>query len=164
MLIRRARKTDLSAIDVMMARAYGPQMAASYPPSLLILAVPFITRAQPALVASGRYSVAEDEAGRILGAGGWSLARAGRGTTAPGRADVRHLAVDAAAAGQGVGRALMQRSFAEAAAAGATWLHCTATLNAVPFYERLDFTPIGPVTVPLAPAIALPALAMWRDL
>ncbi|NDV02469.1 GNAT family N-acetyltransferase [Pseudoroseicyclus tamaricis] len=154
--IRPATGADIAGIDAMMGRAWSRQMAGAYPPSLLILAVPYISRAQPALVTSGRYYVAE-EAGRILGAGGWSGGEAGRG-------DVRHVAVDASAAGRGIGRALMERSIAAARDAGVTRLNCTATLNAVPFYEAVGFRALGPTSVRLGPALSLPCTAMVREL
>ena len=112
--------------------------------------------AQPELVASGRYIVVEAE-GRIIGAGGWSDRR-------DGRAEVRHVAVDAAEAGRGVGRALMERVFDDARAAGRSALGCTATLNAVPFYERMGFAAHHRTAVPLGGGLTLPAMAMQRDL
>ncbi|WP_373354701.1 GNAT family N-acetyltransferase [Pseudoroseicyclus sp. CXY001] len=154
--IRPAMPADIAGIDAMMSRAWSAQMQGAYPPSLLILAIPFISRAQPALLASGRYYVAEAE-GRILGAGGWSLRGAGG-------ADVRHLAVDAGAAGQGIGRALMAESLSAAGEAGAVEMQATATLNAVGFYERLGFAVTGETQVRLGPALALPCRTMRRAL
>ncbi len=37
-----------------------------------------------------------------------------------------------------------------------------STLTAVPFYEAMGFTVIGPITVPLGPGIDFPAVSMRR--
>jgi hypothetical protein len=48
--------------------------------------------------------------------------------------------------------------------AGMTWMHCTSTRTAEPFYTALGFTRLRAVTVPLGPGIAFPAIDMRRDL
>jgi N-acetylglutamate synthase-like GNAT family acetyltransferase len=63
-----------------------------------------------------------------------------------------------------VGRLLMERVFGTAREAGVQRMECLSTLTAVPFYRALGFLEVGPVTVPLAPGIDFPAVAMWREL
>jgi hypothetical protein len=58
----------------------------------------------------------------------------------------------------------MMAVFAQARDAGMRRLECLSTLTAVPFYAAMSFATRGPVTVPLAPGIDFPAVAMVRDL
>ena len=97
--IRPSRDSDLAAVDALLARSYPKLLKADYPPSVLVTALPIISRARPELVGCGSYYVAEEE-GRIIGAGGWT--RDGR------RADlghIRHVVTDDRAVRRGVGRA-----------------------------------------------------------
>lgn len=163
--IRRAGRGDIAAVDALLARAYPRLLKADYPASVLVTALPLISRAQPALLMSGTYNVAEDAAGRILGAGGWTAAFPGDPRPAEaGRANVRHVVTDDRATRRGVGRAVLARILAEARAAGMVWMHCLSTRTAVPFYQAMGFTALGTVTVALAPGIDFPAVAMRRDL
>ncbi|MFC2969689.1 GNAT family N-acetyltransferase [Acidimangrovimonas pyrenivorans] len=167
-LIRIARAADLAAIDALFARSYGRLLAADYPPSIRVTAIPLLSRAQPRLVTSGRYYVAVGAEGTILGAGGWSPAGPGQEADPlpeaadVGRAHVRHLVTDAGHTRRGIGRALMGRVFAEARTAGIHRLDCLATRTAVPFYSALGFVTLGPVEVALRPGIDFPAIRMQR--
>jgi GNAT superfamily N-acetyltransferase len=163
MLIRVATAGDIAAIDAVLARAYPRLLKADYAPSVLVTALPIIARAQPGLVTSGRYFVA-DEDGRIFGAGGYSRAAPGTGQSRAGLAHVRHVVTDDRAVRRGVGRALLTHVMAQARADGATRMHCISTRTAVPFYQAMGFQVVGPVTVPLAPGIDFPAVEMTRGL
>ncbi|WP_102223432.1 GNAT family N-acetyltransferase [Acidimangrovimonas sediminis] len=155
--IRTASRADLTAIDALLSRSYGRQLAMAYPPSLVVMAVPILSRAQPRLIGSGTYYVAE-EAGMIVGAGGWT-----RGVF-PGFAHVRHVVTDAGRGRSGIGRAVLEHGFATARAAGMTRLACMATLNAEGFYARLGFRSLGRISVPLGPGIDFPAVRMEKRL
>jgi GNAT superfamily N-acetyltransferase len=161
--LRRASLADLSAVDRLLQRSYPRLLAADYPPSTLVLAVPRLVRAQPVLLASGRYFLAEDAEGRVLAAGGWSAARP-QGGRSSDRGEVRHVATDPDALRRGIGRALLTRVMEDARAAGVLWLDCLSTRTAVPFYATLGFRLVQPVTVPLAPGISFPAVRMLADL
>ena len=155
--VRLAVPGDLAAVDALFARAYPRLLKADYPPSLQVMALPRLARAQPQLLASGRYFVAEWE-GRIVGAGGYSM-RAG-GTFA----HVRHVVTDDRLTRRGIGRALLGRVFLEARAAGCGGLHCLATRSAEPFYAALGFRRIRATSVALAPGIDFPVIEMQRGL
>ena len=127
-----------------------------YPPSTLVLAVPLIARAQPRLLASGRFTLAEAD-GVPVGAGGWSPA-------GPGCAAVRHLVTDHRRVRQGIGRAVLGRAMAEARAEGVSEMVADATLTAVPFYAALGFRQIASVSVTLRPGIEFRAMRMRRSL
>jgi N-acetylglutamate synthase-like GNAT family acetyltransferase len=163
--IRRARPGDLAAVDQLLARSYPRLLAADYPPSVMITAVPIISRARPELLASGRYFLALDADGRVVGAGGWSAGRPdGSGGTVPETGHVRHVATDPDATRQGIGRRLMTEAMQDAAIAGVRRLECLSTLTAVPFYAALGFQVLGRTEVPLAPGIVFPAIRMQADL
>jgi GNAT superfamily N-acetyltransferase len=161
--LRHAEPADLSAVDRLMQRSYTKLLSADYPPSTMVLAVPRLARAQPALLKSGSYFLAEDGAGRVLAAGGWTRGRRpGSGPVDAG--SVRHVATDPSVLRQGVGRALMHRVIQDATQAGMLWLDCLATRTAVPFYEALGFRALFPTEVTLAPGIQFPVLRMIAEL
>lgn len=162
--IRPAGRADIAAVDALLARAYPRLLKADYPPSLLVTALPLISRAQPRLVTCGTYHVACDGAGRIVGAGGWTAAAPGDGRRDPGRANVRHVVTDDRETRKGIGRRLMTHILDEARASGATWMHCLSTRTAVPFYAAMGFERLGDTLIPLRPGIEFPAVAMRRDL
>ena len=162
--LRRAALTDLDGIDRLLGRSYPRLLAADYPPSALVLAVPRFARAQPELLSSGRYFVAEGPQGRILGAGGWSRRNpAGRSAVA-GTGHVRHVATDPDVARQGVGRMVMMRVMQEAREAGVRWLDCLSTRTAVPFYQALGFRSMHAQELLLGPGISFPVMRMLIDL
>ena len=164
--VRVAEPADLAAIDELLSRSYPVQLKHDYPPSVMVLALPLIARANPRLVASGSYYVV-GEAGGLVGAGGWTRsAPAGR----PGRlrrvgaAHVRHVVVDHRRTRRGIGRLLMDRILDDAAGDGATFIECLSTRTAVPFYGACSFAVRGPVDVTLAPGIEFPSVRMTRRL
>ena len=161
--IRPATPADIGAVDALLARSYGPLLRADYAPSVLVLVLPRMARAQPRLLASGRYFLAEEE-GALLGAGGWSAEPPGGGAPIPALAHVRHVATDARAVRRGVGRALMGRVIEEARAAGMQRLSCLSTLNAVPFYEALGFRTRRRLDLAFVPGVPFPAVEMERPL
>jgi GNAT superfamily N-acetyltransferase len=169
LIIRTARLSDMAAVDTLLARSYPRLLAADYPPSVMVLALPIISRARPELLASGQYFLAFGADGKLLGAGGWSAGAPGpsdqpAGQAGPARTGhVRHVATDPAAVRQGVGRAVMAAVFAAAKAAGVTAMDCLSTRTAVPFYKSIGFQVIGPIEVPLRAGIVFPAVQMICD-
>ncbi|SPH17304.1 hypothetical protein DEA8626_00821 [Defluviimonas aquaemixtae] len=156
--IRIATLSDLAAVDALLARAYPRLLAKHYPPSLRVMAVPHLARAQPALLASGRYYLAVNGTGQVLGAGGWSPSRRKE------HADIRHFVTDDRHVRRGIGREIMERIFADVKAAGIARLDCLATRMAVPFYGAMGFAELGPVRINLGPGIDFPAVRMQRTL
>jgi GNAT superfamily N-acetyltransferase len=162
--LRPATPADLAGVDALLARSYPKLLARDYPPSVLVTALPLIARARPELMRSGTYWVAIASDGAIVGAGGWTRGAPGDGGRADGVGHVRHVVTDAGRVRQGIGRALMERAIAQAAAAGVRRLDCLSTRTAVPFYAVLGFVARGPVEVPLRPGIVFPAVRMERVL
>lgn len=168
--VRPATPADMSAVDALLARAYPRLLAADYPPSVLVTALPIISRARPELLAGGRYFLAVAEDGSVLGAGGYSLHapadphRAGSGRSPGGVGHVRHVVTDDRQIRRGIGRAILNRIFAHARREDVTLLECLATRTAVPFYLAIGFQALGPVDVPLRPGIVFPAVRMQKTL
>lgn len=162
--LRTALPSDLAALDRLLGRSYPRLLAPDYPPSTLVLAVPRFARAQPELLQSGRYFVAEDAQGRILAAGGWSRRSPSGGEAMETTGHVRHVATDPDVVRQGLGRMIMTRVMLEARAAGIRWLDCLSTRTAVPFYQTLGFRIMHPKDLALGPGIAFPVVRMLADL
>lgn len=159
-LIRAATKSDLAGIDALLGHSYPALLKGAYPPSLLVTAIPLISRAQPHLVASGSYFVVLDE-DEIVGAGGWTRAAPGtRGGGVKGVGHIRHVVTDHNRVRQGIGRQLMAHIFETARAEGIETLECYSTLMAVPFYESFGFVRLRDINVPLRPGIDLPSVHM----
>jgi len=156
--LRPATPADTAAVDALLQRTYPRLLKADYPPSVLVAAIPAMTRARPQLMSCGTYYLAVED-GQVLGAGGWTpdRKRAGWG-------DIRHVVTDDRQLRRGIGRAIMEHSFETARAAGITQMECWATLTAEPFYASVGFERIGPMTVQLQGAIDFPAIRMQRAL
>lgn len=161
--IRPATKADIGAVDALLARCYPRLLKQDYPPSVLVLALPRISRAQPELVTSGTYYVAEDNGG-IVGVGGWTPQAPGSGKITRGVGHIRHVGTDPDTLRRGVGRALLDHIVTQTKAQGLRRLLCTSTRTAVPFYEAMGFERRAEITVPLGPGIDFPAIEMERHL
>lgn len=152
--VRPSDISDFPAGDALLSRSYPKLLTADYLPSVLVTALPLISRAQPKLLTCGTYYVAQ-EAGRTLGAGEWTPDRARSGL-----GHIRHLVTDDRVLRRGVGRAILDHILAEAKMAGVTELECWSTRTAVGFYTAVGFLSEGAMCFPLAPGIAFPAVRM----
>lgn len=162
--VRSATPADLAAVDALLGRSYPALLKGAYPPSVLVTAIPLISKANPQLLASGTYFVVIDS-DEIVGAGGWTKgAPAGGGATRRGWGHVRHVVTDHRRVREGIGKVLMTHIFATASASGIAGLDCLSTLVAVPFYAALGFETVGPVSVTLRQGIEFPSVLMRRSL
>lgn len=161
--LRVATKQDIAAVDALLARAYPRLLKPDYAPSMLVLALPKISRAQPELVSCGTYYLVEQN-GELLGAGGWTAAAPGKGGLTRGVGHIRHVVTDDRATRRGVGRALLTHIAQNAKAQGLRRLQCYSTLTAAPFYGAMEFDTLGQITIPLGPGIDFPAVEMERHL
>ncbi len=160
--IRPATFADLSELDQLFARSYPVLLKKDYPPSVLVTAIPLISRANPRLVASGTFFLACREDGRIVGAGGWTHSAPPGFPAGRGVGNIRHVVTDKDHQRQGIGRCLMEHVFTTASTEGIGRLDCLSTRTAVPFYAASGFRVLGPVEVQLAPGIDFPAVRMQR--
>ncbi|WP_299698932.1 GNAT family N-acetyltransferase [uncultured Tateyamaria sp.] len=158
MIIRPTTKADMAVVDALLARTYPKLLKANYPPSVLVTALPIISRARPELLVCGTYYVVEED-GAVLGAGGWTRDKRDRRL-----GHIRHVVTDDRALRRGVGRRLMSHCFDVARAAGVKRMECWATRTAVPFYAAVGFVEAGPIDVQLQSGIVFPSVRMLRDL
>ena len=140
MTLRVAERRDLAAIDAMLGASYPILLKPDYPASILVTAVPLISKANPALVASGTYFVVLlDE--QVVGAGGWTAAAPPGFRGATGVGHIRHVVTDHRFVRRGIAARLMTEVFETAKRAGIQRLECLSTRTAVPFYVACGFIP-----------------------
>jgi GNAT superfamily N-acetyltransferase len=154
--LRPSTLEDLAAVDALLARSYPVLLREDYPPSVLVTALPLISRAQPELLVSGSYYVATEGAG-ILGAGGWTVDR-----QTPSKAHIRHLVTDYRHLRRGIAGQIVSLSMRIAKDRGIDEMECWSTYTAEPFYQAMGFETLALIDVPLAPGIAFPAKRMRR--
>lgn len=162
--IRPTTAADLAAVDALLAASYPALLKRDYAPSVLVTALPLISRANPALLQSGRYFVAEDDTGQALAAGGWSRGAPQGGVGLPEIGHVRHVATHPAHLRKGLAQAILSRALSDALAAGVERMICQSTHTAVPFYRAMGFRPRGEIVISLRPGITFPAIEMERPL
>lgn len=161
--IRTAQAGDLAAIERVLAASYPSLMAGAYESALLARALPMMLRAQPRLVGSGTYYVAEAD-GEIVGCGGWSREAPDAPAGAAGIAHIRHFAVASDWIRRGIGRALYRRCEQRARAAGIGVFECYSSLNGEPFYRALGFARLAVIEVAMGPGTSLPSIHMRREI
>ncbi len=161
--VRVATRDDRDPISAVLAASYPPLMQTHYSASVLARALPLMIVANPDLLRSKTYYVAETEDRRIVGCGGWTLARPGTGAVEAGLAHIRHFATHPDWTGQGVGRAIFATCRKGAASAGAIRLECYASLNAEAFYAALGFAALEPFDVALDEDVIFRSMRMIRD-
>jgi N-acetylglutamate synthase-like GNAT family acetyltransferase len=162
--IRVAGLEDAAAVDRLLQESYPKLMASSYDEELLAPALAVMTRANPSLLGSGTYYVAELSTGMLVGCGGWTRERPGAGTVEAHVGHVRHFAVHPGWTRRGIGRAIYGLCERAARAVGATAFECYSSLNAEEFYRALDFKRIREIDLELQPRVTLRAVLMRRDI
>jgi GNAT superfamily N-acetyltransferase len=160
--IRLTTPADGLAVSGLLQASYPALMISAYDAGVLDSALPLMTRANPKLLASGRYYVARDSDGAVIGCGGWTPERPGTTESSPGIGHIRHFGTHPDWIGCGIGRAIYQHCEDQARAEGITVLECYASLNGVPFYTALGFVALAPIMVRLANIADLPSLHMRR--
>lgn len=162
-IIRAATPADESSVTELLRAAYSALLRPAYDDDLIAAALPYVGRANPALLRSGTFYVAESAVDGLIGCGGWSAARPGTGERESGLAHLRHFATRPDRARSGVGRAIHARCEEAARSAGMVRLECCASLNAEPFYASLGLKTVGRCDVPMG-KILMPCLIMKRDI
>lgn len=162
--IRATTQGDTTAVAAVLKGSYPVLLAPAYDPALLAKALPLMTRANPVLLASGTYYLAEAADGTPVGCGGWTFERPGAPDDPidPALAHIRHFATHPDWTGRGIGRALFERCLADAGAAGACRFEAWSTLVAEAFYRRMGFETIDRFEVAMGPEVRFPSVRMVR--
>jgi GNAT superfamily N-acetyltransferase len=159
--VRVARPADANVVGEVLAASYPVLMAGAYDAALLDHALPLMTRANPRLLDSGTYYVAEIE-GEPVGCGGWTFEEPGLGTLVPGIAHIRHFGVSVHFVGRGVGRALYNQCVVDARRAGVRQMECYSSLNGERFYGALGFRIVRCIDVQMGAKLVFPSIHMSR--
>lgn len=162
--VRASTEADSDTVTALLQKSYAVLLKHAYDADTLDAALPLITKAQPDLLVCGSYYVAEDDTGRIIGAGGWTKhSPTGQGET-PDNGNIRHFGTDPAQTGKGIGRALMSRCISDALAAGVIEFNCYSTLNSKAFYRACGFRSVEPFPITLPGGVVFPSVRMTRSL
>ncbi|MDH3737912.1 MAG: GNAT family N-acetyltransferase [Alphaproteobacteria bacterium] len=162
--VRIATPTDDARVSDLLKASYTELMPTAYDAATLALVLPAMTRANPALLATGTYFVAETVNGHIVGCGGWTKERPGSGDVALGLGHIRHFATHPNWLGRAIGRTIYDSSEAQAHSAGIRQFECYASLNAEGFYAALGFTPVRRVEVQMGEDMTFPSILMVRSI
>ncbi|MEO0680339.1 MAG: GNAT family N-acetyltransferase [Pseudomonadota bacterium] len=130
--LRRAGPRDADAVSALLEACYSELYRGWYPDEAVTRAAPALARAPHALLASGRYRIAEID-GRPAAAGGWSLRPGAReGHLRLFGTHPRHLR-------RGAAGAILQDCLEEARREGVKRMDCVSSLPAEPFYSAHGF-------------------------
>jgi N-acetylglutamate synthase-like GNAT family acetyltransferase len=165
-VVRVAGPDDAAAVETVLRASYPHLMALGYSADLLTRALPLMTRANPALLRSGTYYLAEAQVGAVVGCGGWTLERPGAMSAAidPTLGHIRHFATHPDWIRCGIGRALLERCVADARRVGVQRFECCSSVVAEPFYGALGFVAVESIAVDMGSGIVFPSVRMIRHL
>lgn len=158
--IRIAAPSDQAGVSALLKTSYTALMARDYSPEVLAAALPLICQANPVLLRSGTYYIAENSDGEIVGCGGWTPQRPGEGEILQGLGHIRHFATHPIWTRQGIASALLTRCKADARAQNISRLECYSSLSARNFYAALDFQACGSIDVQLSDECVFPSVRM----
>lgn len=160
--VRPATPEDETAVSAVLEASYGALMPSGYDAETLAAVLPVMAKANPTLLASGTYYVADAAGQGIVGCGGWSRERPGTGETEAGRAHIRHFGTHPDWLGRSVGRAIFQACLDDARAAGIRRFECYSSLNAEGFYAALGFEAVRRTTIPMGAGTEMATVVMER--
>ena len=160
--IRAATADDQEMLSQLIAASYAT-LKGSYDPHGLDAVLPHISTANPKLLASGTYYVAEID-GQAAGCGGWTVEKPGSGEVVEGVGHIRHFATHPSFLRRGVAGRLLQHCLGEARRTGIRTMMSQSTLPAEQFYASAGFQRVGIVQVEMAPGLILPAIEMRLEL
>ena len=154
MSIRRATDQDRQGIWNVHLRAIREVCSGSYSEQQVTAWANLLSPASYVAVVRERVLLVSEDAGCITGFGQLNQAS--------GEVEAVYVLPDRQR--EGIGEALLRSLEEEARAAGFTKLSLSATLNAVPFYERCGYTREAPTVHRLANGIDLPCVRMSKEL
>lgn len=179
-IVRLATPADISALDTLIAASARALSRGFYSPAETEAAIKYVFGVNNQLIADGTYFVIDDGT-TIVACGGWSfratlyggdqrpMAEERRASpelppASPTRtAKIRAFFVSPTHARQGLGVRLMDACVDAATAAGFERLELMSTLPGVPFYRRLGFRELEPVSDTLPDGTTIAFVRMDRE-
>lgn len=143
--IRHARPADIPAIRAMQQRSMWVLGGHFYSDDEIAGFLTEFGTMDDAIVEEGHFFVAENQARKTLGSGGWTRRRPryesglGDGHDTEASPTVRGVFVDPAAQRRGIASSIMARVERDALEHGVRELALTATLSGAALYERLGY-------------------------
>lgn len=162
--IRIAGTADDAMVSEVLRRSYTALMPDGYEAETLQVALPLMVKANPVLLRSGTYYLAETDDGIAVGCGGWTAERPGSGEITPGLGHIRHFATHPDWLGRGVGKMIFDHCADVARVSGITEFECYSSLNAEKFYAALGFVRVKKMEVPMGPTARFPSIVMRKTL
>jgi N-acetylglutamate synthase-like GNAT family acetyltransferase len=140
-------------------------MRAAYDEVVLEPALELMMKANPVLLASGTFYVAESNDRVVIGCGGWTREPPpGDHEVGPNLGHIRHFATHPEWTNRGVGRAIYDLCEADARSVGIDSFECNSALNAEGFYSAVGFESIRKLDVALQPDVVFPGVLMHREI
>ena len=163
--VRPATLADEAAVSALLQASYPILMSAAYDELVLGPALELMTKANPALLASGTFYVAESNDRVVVGCGGWTR-EPPPGDHAGGSnlGHIRHFATHPEWTKRGIGRAIYAVCEADARSAGINSFDCNSALNAEGFYAAVGFDSVRKLDVALGPDVVFSGVLMHRQI
>jgi GNAT superfamily N-acetyltransferase len=171
---RAARRADVPAIAELVEASIRGLGALHYDARQIDASLRHVFGVDTRMIDDGTYLVVED-AGRVVGAGGWSARRTPFGGDRAGGvrdarlrdpardpAVLRAFYVHPARARRGIGRALLAASETAARAAGFRRFELVATRSGLPLYAAAGYVEREPLEIPLGDGLLLEAVRMEK--
>ncbi len=155
---------DRDLVSSLLRESFPVLMRSAYDAKLLERVLPRMTIAQPDLLASGSYYVAEAPDGKVIGCGGWTKERPGTNEIRANVGHIRHFGVHPEWTRCGVGKALYSRCKQDARHAGISKLECYSSLNGEGFYSALGFRRLAQIEVDVFDGLRFPSVHMVADI
>ena len=162
--VRVSTPDDSALVSSVLQASYPELMRPAYDAELLERVLPRMTVAQPGLLASGSYYVAEAPGGAIIGCGGWTRERPGTNETQADVGHIRHFGVHPDWTRCGVGKALYARCKRDARDAGLSQFECYSSINGEAFYSALGFRRLAQIDVEMFDGVSFPSVHMVADI
>jgi GNAT superfamily N-acetyltransferase len=172
--LRKATLEDHDTLCELIARSIRQLGASDYSQPQIEAALRGAFGVDTALIRDGTYFVALSDTDEIVACGGWSRRRTLFGSDARAERDessldprsdaakIRAFFVDPAHARRGLGRAILERSEAEALSVGFSTFELMATLPGVRLYQKCGYVAGEAVTYPLPDGLSIRFVPMSK--
>ena len=147
--IRVATLEDEKSVTALLQASYPILMSSRYSLEMLSTVLPAMTKANPSLLLSGTFYLAEIANKLVIGCGGWTRERPGSGEIKAGVGHIRHFATHPEWVGKSVGRTIYEMREREAKSAKIHCLECYSSINAQGFYAALGFKTLKNIDIVL---------------